>query len=278
MVNATFTIPNLKKLEEFFVADMHFHTAYSHDCTTPVKDIINLARKRGIHVAITDHNRIGGVLEARKFKDAPIIAGIEICSKEGKEVIAYFYDDKELEKFYDERLRPSLKEKNAMRSSRTPFSMQQLLTWLSEYECVRHLPHPFAPQPRRSYPYFNRKMNKWMLNKVDSIEVFNANVTRKGNLAALGWSVHLSKGGAGGSDGHDLKWLGHGITISKAASVKEHLDNIKSGAIEVQGVELKPKERVWNYATTTVKTKLSKGVSGGIKKGLSLPRKVLNHL
>jgi len=272
MLRVHHEVPDLAALrKEGFVADMHFHTAYSHDCKTPVKDIITHARKLGIWVAFTDHNRIGGVLEARKYKEAPVIPGIELCSKEGKEVLAYFRDDKALERFYDERIAPGLKEKNALRSSRTPYRMAELLRWLSVVQCLVVLPHPFAPQPRRSYGFFNRRKN--LLPSVDAIEVFNANVTRRANLAAGGWMLGLSAGASGGSDGHQLKWLGRAVTVSGARTPREHLEAIRCGAVTIHGRELKPAERAFNYAQTTVRAKIEKGVKGGLRKAASFPRR-----
>jgi hypothetical protein len=156
-MDLNFARPVVEELsKELFVADMHFHTTYSHDCTTSVKEIIERAKKLGIYVAFTDHNKIGGVIEARRFKDAPVIPGIELCSEEGKEVIAYFYDDKELEAFFNRYIKPGLKEKNALQSTRTPYSMNQLLIWLRQYECILHIPHPFGPQPRKSFLFFDQ--------------------------------------------------------------------------------------------------------------------------
>ncbi len=259
-----------------FVADMHFHTAYSHDCRTPVKAIIEEARKKGLWVAFTDHNVIGGVLEARKFKDAPVIPGIELCSKEGKEVIAYFADDKKLEQFYNKRIAPGLKDKNALRSSRTPFRMSDLLDWLSHEPCLVVLPHPFAPQPRRSYGFFKRRQE--LLEHVHAIEGFNAMVTRKGNLTATGWAVSLGLGLSGGSDGHQLKWLGRVVTASDARTVHGHLDAIRRGEATITGLELTQRQRALNYAQTTVRNKVAKGVKGGLKKGVSLPGRAKRRL
>ncbi len=266
-------IPALRKLG--FVADMHFHTSHSHDCKTLVKDIVAMARKLGIYVAITDHNRIGGVLEARKFKNAPIIPGVELCSKQGKEVIAYFYNDKDLERFYNKRIAPWLKDKNALRSSRTPFRIRDILLWLEKENCVVHMPHPFAPQPRKAYPFFRRKQHKPLIEGFDSVEVINCTETRRSNLSALGWAVQLGKGMAGGSDGHMLNALGSAVTVSKARSIKGHLDNIKRGHVRIVGTELKPHERALNYAKGSVATKFERGVKGGIQKAASFPKKAL---
>ncbi|MBR9693299.1 PHP domain-containing protein [Candidatus Woesearchaeota archaeon] len=276
MLRVDHEAPDLAALrKEGFVADMHFHTSYSHDCKTKVKDIITKARKLGIWVAFTDHNKIGGVIEARKYKDAPVIPGVELCSKEGKEVIAYFYKDAELERFFNKRIAPGLKDKNALRSSRTPYKMRDLMLWLDEERCIVHMPHPFAAQPRRAYLFFRRKKYRPLMEGFDSVEVFNGQVTRRANLSALGWAVQLGKGMAGGSDGHILKSLGNGVTASKASSMKGHLDNIRRGHVHVVGTEQKQHERALSYATGSVKVKIQKGVTGGLKKAVRLPKKAL---
>ncbi|MBR9703401.1 PHP domain-containing protein, partial [Candidatus Woesearchaeota archaeon] len=95
-----FRTPDLARLQEkYFVADMHFHTKYSHDCNTPVKKIIALAKELDIYVAITDHNRIHGVIDAYKTAEGRkrIIPGIEVTTKEGKDILLWFYEFKDLE-------------------------------------------------------------------------------------------------------------------------------------------------------------------------------------
>ena len=67
--------------------DLHCHTFYSYDSTTPPPEMVEAAIKRGINcLAITDHNEIRGALEAIEYakdKSILIIPGIEIKSKEG---------------------------------------------------------------------------------------------------------------------------------------------------------------------------------------------------
>jgi predicted metal-dependent phosphoesterase TrpH len=257
--------PNLKALSQGgFVADMHFHTEHSYDCSTRVKDIVKLAKRLGVHVAITDHNRVGGVLEALKHKDAPIIPGIEICTKEGKEVIPYFYDAGQLEEFYASKLAYYVKEKNAMRSARTQLPMAQLFEFLEREQCVVHVPHPFAPMPRWSHRYFER--HEAILKRIESVEVFNQTMTRRANMLAAGWAVELGRGAAGGSDGHALGLLGKGVTVSAATTVEEHLHSIRRANVQVYGREFKTLTRVLNYARNAGKNKLEKGINGGIRK------------
>lgn len=262
-------IPVLAKRR--FVADMHFHTSHSHDCQTRVKEIVTLARKLGIHVAFTDHNKVAGVAEALKYKEAPVIPGVEMCSVEGKEVVAYFHDARQLLDFYERRIRPWMRERNAgIRGSRTEIPFRTLIDMLSDEECVTYLPHPFGPQPRRSYQFLSRKTRRDLLGRIDAIEVFNMALTRRSNLSALGWAVQLGKGIAGGSDGHHLKWLGCGVTASKATSVEEHLKAVKRARVHVVGRELQQHQRV-GIAQQVLNSKLRTSFQG-LKGTVSLKR------
>ncbi|MCS7131587.1 MAG: PHP domain-containing protein [Hadesarchaea archaeon] len=69
-----------------FRYDLHVHTRYSRDghCTLP--EAIRMAKSRGLSgIAITDHDSIGGNLEAARLnlRDFVIIPGIEVSSKDG---------------------------------------------------------------------------------------------------------------------------------------------------------------------------------------------------
>lgn len=61
------------------------HTCHSHDATTTPKELIQYAKKRGLHgVAVTDHNTFRAAKEiSRKTKDFIVIPGIEIDTKQG---------------------------------------------------------------------------------------------------------------------------------------------------------------------------------------------------
>jgi predicted metal-dependent phosphoesterase TrpH len=66
--------------------DLHVHTEHSPDSFASVKDVITMAKARGLNgIAITDHNSISAIKEAQKIagKDFLIIPGEEVESKEG---------------------------------------------------------------------------------------------------------------------------------------------------------------------------------------------------
>lgn len=68
-------------------ADLHIHSAYSHDATATVRAILKQAADVGLDViAVTDHDEIRGSLEARDL--APkygieAIPGVEVSTRQG---------------------------------------------------------------------------------------------------------------------------------------------------------------------------------------------------
>jgi hypothetical protein len=76
--------------------DMHIHTKYSRDCRLEPKDILKIARDKGLDgIAITDHNTIKGGVETKKInkdEDFAVIVGSEIRTNKG-EIIGYFLNE-----------------------------------------------------------------------------------------------------------------------------------------------------------------------------------------
>jgi predicted metal-dependent phosphoesterase TrpH len=65
--------------------DLHVHTCYSRDGIDHPKLVLNEATKKGLSaIAITDHNTVRGLEEARKcHSKVLVIPGIEVDTKEG---------------------------------------------------------------------------------------------------------------------------------------------------------------------------------------------------
>ncbi len=83
--------------------DLHIHTNYSDGLFDPIQ-VIKLARERGLDgIAITDHDTISGIEEAKNYIESnykgnfSLVPGIEFgCIDEGEEIhiLAYFIDYK----------------------------------------------------------------------------------------------------------------------------------------------------------------------------------------
>jgi extradiol dioxygenase family protein len=119
----------------FHAVDMHFHTNHS-DSRTTVRSAVVMARKMGIGLAITDHNAISGVFEARRIAGAEpwIVPGMEVSTADGPHVLLFFYTADELKEFYQRDLE---KKKGASPFQATSLSTFDLLDITEGYNCVR---------------------------------------------------------------------------------------------------------------------------------------------
>ncbi len=73
--------------------ELHCHTAASPDSLVKVKDLIKVARKRGLDkLAITDHNTIRAALFAKALDPELIIVGEEILTTKG-ELLVFFVQE-----------------------------------------------------------------------------------------------------------------------------------------------------------------------------------------
>jgi predicted metal-dependent phosphoesterase TrpH len=81
------------------LADLHMHSEHSWDCTTPIDELLDAAVAAGLGaLAVTDHNTIGGGLEARartveRGLPLQVIVGSEVKTAADGEVIGLFLHD-----------------------------------------------------------------------------------------------------------------------------------------------------------------------------------------
>ncbi|MBU0461920.1 MAG: PHP domain-containing protein [Nanoarchaeota archaeon] len=211
--------------------DMHFHTRYSMDGLSRIPNVIKKAAKRGIGVAITDHNQIRGSIACQhNRRNVPIIPGIEVTCKEGTHVLLYFYTHDELREFYTKNLLPTMK-KNPFRA---PITVSELLELSKDYNCVNSMAHPFAPG------ILNIKhvqITRPLIKNINNVEVLNGYNTHSRNIKAMMWADALNKFPTGGSDGHTTSELGKTLTFIKGATPEEVLNAIRKGRTKVLGKE-----------------------------------------
>ncbi len=81
----------------WILADLHMHTEHSHDCSVPVRDLLDHAAAIGLGaIAITDHNAFGGALEAVELARGGalrVIPGEEVKTDGQGEVIGLFLSE-----------------------------------------------------------------------------------------------------------------------------------------------------------------------------------------
>lgn len=256
-------IPSLRK--EYMLVDMHFHSRYSQDSSTSIAAIVDRARELGVLVALTDHNSIQGVLEAHKIAPGRVQPGVEITTKEGKDVLIYFPTVAGLEEFFTRVVKPYVKIKSSIGSGKIGIPIAHLLHELAKEDCLVVLAHPFAVGPRRSYRLFRGRSE--LLRRVHAFEAVNQAVPHKQNLAAIGWAMQHDMSLVGGSDGHVLSMLGSAVTAAKAKSWPEFLRQIKRKRVLVIGEERKMRSHVVNM-TRILREKVRILENRNIRKGL----------
>lgn len=218
-------------------ADLHFHTRYS-DSITRVRDALKLAARQGIGLAITDHNAIGGVLEADRQKTSVhLIPGIEVSANDGPHILIYFPAISDLADFYKNYI-----ERNRRSGPYTAIHLDtiDILDASEGYPCIRAEAHPCG------YAFLNRGVQRCVardsieggiFSRLDALEVICGGMARSHNLKAAELATVHGLGRTGGTDGHLLHELGGVVTCAEADTVEEFLEAIHARKTVIIGRE-----------------------------------------
>lgn len=125
---------------------IHVHTDYSVDSNASPADVLALARRQGVDVlAITDHDEIGGALEARARADGVrVIVGQEISSADGH-ILGLFLSESVPPRMSAERTAEAIRAQGGLVFAPHPYTilcpeslgegaMLRLLPWLDGVE------------------------------------------------------------------------------------------------------------------------------------------------
>jgi predicted metal-dependent phosphoesterase TrpH len=195
----------------WILADLHMHTNWSNDCQTPVSELLEHAEAEGLGaIAITDHNAIGGALEAAELangRELIVIPGEEIKTDTHGEVIGLFLQEE----------------------------IPRGLSFAETIEAIRaqgglvYLPHPFdrvhtIPDPATVHRY---------LADIDVLEVYNARLLFETyNEEALRFARKYGLTMGAGSDAHVLQGVGTGAVRMRAfEGPEEFLISLRSAEI-----------------------------------------------
>lgn len=218
-------------------ADLHFHTCHS-DSITRVRDALKLAARQGIGLAITDHNAVGGVLEADQQKTGVfLIPGIEVSANDGPHILLYFPAIPDLVDFYKNHI-----EKNRRSAPYTAIHLNttDILDASEGYPCVRVEAHPCG------YAFLNRGVQRCVardcikgevFSRLDALEVICGGMARSHNRKAAELATTHGLGRTGGTDGHLLHELGGVVTCAEADTVEEFLEAIRTKKTVIIGRE-----------------------------------------
>ena len=174
--------------------DLHTHTEHSHDCSTPVEELLDHAEALELGaIAVTDHNVFLGAaaaVELARSRDLTVIPGEEMKTDEG-EVIGLFLE----------------------REIPQGMTMEETIAAIREQEGIVYLPHPFdrlhaIPRPETLHR---------LLAEIDVVEVYNARLlfdTYNDEAVRFARKYNLLMGA--GSDAHVLQGVGTGMARMRA--------------------------------------------------------------
>lgn len=220
--------------EGFLKIDMHVHTNHS-DGMSDVSSILKKARKKGIGIAITDHNTIDGVIEAYKIKEKNdlIIPGIELHSKAGPHFLFYFDNVKELKMFYKKKVLPFKKEGSLYKSNLTIEMIEKLAL-----KATVSIAHPEAPLWANIDNMIKKhKIKTKIFRNVHASEIMCGQLSRKINIKGMHFAKKYKLSVTGGSDAHSSIEVGTVLTVAKADDIKEFLKAIRDKKSFVIGKE-----------------------------------------
>jgi predicted metal-dependent phosphoesterase TrpH len=185
---------------DWVVADLHLHTSWSHDCSIDVEELLDHAEAQGLGaIAVTDHNVIGGALEAverARGRRLVVIPGEEIKTAEDGEVIGLFLR---------EEIPPAMAFGETIDAIRTQGGLV-------------YVPHPFdrlhaIPSPATLHRH---------LAEIDVFEVYNARLLFEAyNEEALRFARKYNLTPGAGSDAHVLAGVGTGAVRMRRFSGPE---------------------------------------------------------
>jgi predicted metal-dependent phosphoesterase TrpH len=196
---------------DWILCDLHMHTSWSHDCAVEVDDLLDYAEAEGLGaIAVTDHNRFGGALEAVERapgRDLVVIPGEEVKTDGQGEVIGLF--------LHEEIPRG--------------MTFADTIAAIKEQGGLVYLPHPFdrlhaIPDPSTLHRH---------LAELDVFEVYNARLLFEAyNDEALRFARKYNLTMGAGSDAHVLQGVGTGaLRMRRFDGPEEFLVSLRTAEV-----------------------------------------------
>jgi len=225
--------------------DMHLHSQHS-DAPTSVATLLKVATRKGIGLALTDHNEISGSLKAIRetSSSVPVIPGIEVSAADGPHILVYFFNAHEMEEWYFHTIKP------AQRTS--PYlairlDTEAILDSLEGVNCVVSGAHPYG------YYLFNKGvgrcwergyLRKELLERLDGLEVICGGMSRKTNLKAVHLAEQLNLAGTGGTDAHLWYDVGRVVTVADVEDSGSFLEETLKARTSILGTEKNAADKI----------------------------------
>lgn len=190
-------------------ADLHVHTCYSPDSSSPLDEIIERCTETGINcLAVCDHGSIQGALALKEIAPFKVIIGEEILTPYG-DVIGLFL------------------------SSELPakLPLEDAIAGIKAQDGFVCIPHPF--DIFRNSSFCNKGKLISIMADIDMIEVFNARSITPG-AGKKSWKLvkQYNKLAGAGSDAHSVNEIGYTyIDLPEFNDREEFLLSAQKGTI-----------------------------------------------
>ncbi|WGI17319.1 PHP domain-containing protein [Methanonatronarchaeum sp. AMET-Sl] len=192
--------------------DFHVHSEYSEDATGTIKEIIDSAEKQGLDaIAITDHDRIEGNIEAQeicKERELIVIPGIEVTTQDGHLIVLGI--NKKIE---------------------SGLSVEKTIEIAKKENAFIIVPHLF----HRYRHGIGQKIDK-LKDKIDAVEVYNSRyITGIANARAKKYTKKNNIPIVAGSDSHIPAMVGRGVTkLDCEKTVEGIFEAVRSSQTEIE--------------------------------------------
>lgn len=189
-------------------ADLHIHTEYSMDCTTPLEKVIQRCLEISINcIAVADHGTIEGALKLQNIAPFPVIVAEEILTPHG-EIMGMFLTE----------------------GIPSGLSVEQTIAHIRAQGGLVCLPHPFDTLRHSA---LNSRIIETIIAQIDIIEVFNARSplmrgSAKANMLAEKYGILKSAG----SDAHTTVEIGNAyVEMPQFSGKDDFLQALEKGKI-----------------------------------------------
>ncbi|MCF7862261.1 PHP domain-containing protein [Candidatus Woesearchaeota archaeon] len=217
----------------FQCVDMHFHTKYS-DTFTRISLLLKRCQKMKTGIAITDHNAVGGSIEAISRKTGTmVLPGIEVSSSEGPHCLLYFNKASDLEEYYDKYIKEN-KRKNPYLA--IYLGVHSILDAADDYNCLKIAAHPFSYSEIGLMNAIDMNyLENEVISRFDGFEAINGSHFKQANLKSSKFIEDNDMVFTAGTDGHSMFNLADSITYGLADTAEDFLEMVRKKKNNVVG-------------------------------------------
>ena len=189
-------------------ADLHIHTEYSFDCSTPLEKIAERCLELGINcVAIADHGTVEGALKMQSMAPLTVIVAEEILTPHG-EIMGMFLEE----------------------TIPSGLSVEQAISEIRAQGGLVCIPHPFE---KIRHSALDSRIAEEIIGQIDVIEAFNARSPFPSSSAkARAFAEKYGFAQSAGSDAHSLAEIGNAyVEMPEFSGKDDFLQALSQGKI-----------------------------------------------